>query len=385
MRGILLFGAAVTGALVFAATAPAPSRAGVVNPDISVIGQPFARWTDDPSDPGRKRVRLDAGETEIVFDAALNPYARGTVVAAFGAEEAGIEEAFFDMNRGLPLGLALRGGKYRAGFGRLNVVHPHQYPFAERFRMLAEYLPGEEAFNETGVQVSARFALPREAALTVSADWLQGDSFRRERENTGAANDPLELGEDDRAGEPRGAALGRAAFFLPLPGNAGQSAIEFGLSAARGTNNVAAATTTTVLGGDVKAKLWTSPTSYLVLQGEFVSLDREDAGWDEPAASYTTAGVKPAGAYAFADFNFKRRYNAGASFERWQSADADRPWSTAFGVFAGLALLEETTAFRAGWERFQAGVPDGVAEPEAVNSFTLRVVWSMGPHKAHTF
>jgi len=385
MRGILLCGAAVVAVLAFVPATPAPARAGVVNPDVSVLGQPHARWTDDPADAGRRRFRLDAGETEVVFDAALNPYARGTVVVAFGAEEAGVEEAYFDMTRGLPLGLALRGGKYRAGFGRLNVVHPHQYPFAERFRMLADFLPGEEAFNETGVQVSAQFALPRDGALTLSADWLQGDSFRRERVSTGAADDPLELGGDDRTGEPRGAGLARAALFLPLPGQSGQSAIELGLSATRGTNNVAAATATTLVGGDVKAKLWTSPTSYLVLQGEVVSLDREDADWDEAAAAYTTARAKPGGAYAYADFNFETRYSAGVSFERWQSADADRPWNTAFGVFAGLALLEETTAFRAGWERFQAGVPDGVAEPEAVNTFTLRVIWSMGPHKAHRF
>lgn len=361
---------------------PAPSGAGVVNPDISVIGQPALRWTDDAADPGRKRFRLDPGETEFVFDAALNPYARGTVVAAMADGEAGVEEAYFSMTRGLPLGLALKGGKYRAGFGRLNPQHPHVYPFADRFHLLAEYLPGEEAFNETGLQVSEQFALPHDVALTVSADWLQGDSFRRERENTAAPNDPLELGGDDGLGEPRAAGLGRVAAFVPLRG---QSAFEIGVSAAQGVNNAAAGTKTTLVGADAKAKLWNSPSSYVVLQGEFVSLDREDAGWDEAAAAYTSESVKPAGAYLYADYNFRTRYNVGASFERWQTADAAKAWNQSFGVFAGLALMEETTAFRAGWEHLQPATPEGGETPDAVHTFTLRVVWSMGPHKAHQF
>lgn len=381
MRFILPGGAAVLAVLALAPLA-APARAGVANPDISVLGQPFARWTDDAAEPGRKRPRLDAGETELFFAAALNPYARATVVAALADGEVGVEEAYFTMNRGLPLGLALKGGKYRAGFGRLNAAHPHTYPFAERFRVLAEYLPGEEAFSETGAQVSAQFALARDAALTLSADWLQGDSFRRARESSGAPNDPLESGGDDGAGEPRAAVLGRAAAFVPLRG---ASAVEFGLSAAQGTGNAAAASRTTLFGADVKAKLWNSESSYLVLQGEWLALDREDAGWDEAAAAYTRSSVKPAGLYVFTDYSFDRRYNVGASFERWQSADADAPWNHAFGVFAGLALMEETTVFRAGWERFRAATPAGGGSPAAVNTFTLRVVWSMGPHKAHQF
>lgn len=359
-----------------------PAGAGVVNPDISVIGQPVMRWTDDASDPGRKRFRFDPGETEFVFDAALNPYARGTVVAAMADGEAGVEEAYFTMTRGLPLGLAIKAGKYRVGFGRLNPQHPHVYPFAERFRMLADYLPGEEAFNETGLQASEQFALPHDVALTVSADWLQGDTFRRERETSGAPNDPLELGGDDGLGEPRAAGLGRVAAFVPL---GGQSALEIGVSGAQGVNNAAAGTKTTLFGADAKAKLWNSPMSYLVLQGEFVSLEREDAGWDETAAAYTSESVTPAGAYLYADYNFRTRYNVGASFERWQTADAEKDWNQSFGVFAGLALMEETTAFRVGWEHFQAATPAGGEAPDAVHTFTLRVIWSMGPHKAHQF
>jgi len=365
------------------ATLAAPAQAATINPDISLIGQPILRWSDDATDPSRKRARLETGETEILFTAPLNPYARGTATITLGEEGAEVEEAYFNLSRGLPAGLALKGGKYRSGFGRLNPAHGHTYPFAERFRVLAAYLPGEESLNETGVQLSELIALPGDATLTLSADWLQGDSFRLERESSGASNDPLATAADgDRFEEPRPVGLGRLAAFLPV---GGQSGIELGFSALQGTNNVAAAARTTVLGGDFKAKLWNSARSYLVLQGEFLGLDREDAGWDSVAASYATSSIRPAGGYLFADYNFALRYNVGASFERYQQPTADRPWDQAIGLFAGLALMEETTVFRVGWERFQEGTPAGGVAPEAVNSFTLRVVFSMGPHKAHQF
>jgi len=55
--------------VLLAALGPVPSRAGPVNPDISVLGQPFMRWTNDAFDTSPKRVTFDQGEVEMVFDA----------------------------------------------------------------------------------------------------------------------------------------------------------------------------------------------------------------------------------------------------------------------------------------------------------------------------
>jgi hypothetical protein len=380
LRSFLFLVAGLTLFAPWGATARA-----VTNPDISVIGQPSARWTDDAGDPAAKRATLDAGETEIVFDAALNPYARGAFTLAFAEEGLELEEGYFTLSRGLPGGLALKGGKYRAGFGRLNPVHGHAYPFAERFGVLAEYLPGEESLNEVGVQLSQLLPLGSDAALTVALDWLQGDTFRIERASSAAPNDPLELDPEagDRADEPRPAALGRVSAFFPL---GAQSALDIGVSATRGTNNIAAVTRTTVVGADVKAKFGTGPVSALVVQGEWLSLSREDAAWDEPSAAYVSSTVDAGGGYVFADYRFDRRYNAGVSYERFRRATAEETTDQAFGVFAGLSLLEETTAFRVGLDRVQPGRPPGAAEdPEAILALTLRVVFSMGPHKPHVF
>jgi hypothetical protein len=352
------------------------ARAGVTNPDISVIGQPFVRWTDDPSAADRKRPRLDIGETEIVFDAALNPYARGFFTVAIGDEGFELEEGYFDLTRKLPAGFALRGGRYRAGFGRLNAMHPHTLPFAERFGVLAGYLPGEEALVETGASLSRRVVLGAENSVLLSADWLQGDSFAIERVSSGDPTDPLESGGDDGAGQSRPAFLGRAAYFMPL---GEQSGFELGVSALGGTANVAAAARTRVLGADAKAKVWTGPRAFLWLQAEAMRLDRDEVGWDAANGVYTRTPVEPAGGYVFADYNWAARYNAGAAYEGFQRPTAAKQWDQGVGIFAGLALMEETTVFRAEWHR---SIPD---DTQAVDTFTLRVLFSMGPHKVHAF
>lgn len=352
-----------------------PAAAGITNPDISVVGQPFVRGTDAAGDASGGHITLDPGETELVFDSYLNPYAKGFFTLALGEEGLELEEGFFSIVRGLPAGLGLKGGKYRVGFGKLNPLHPHVLPFAERFGVVSAYLPGEESLNETGVSLSERIPVHGDFSLNATLDWMQGDSFRVEREASGDAGDPLNDAGGDLASHSRPAFAGRVSGFA-MTGE--QSAIEFGVSAARGTNNVGARSSTTIVGGDVKAKLWNSPRSYVVIQSEVFRLDREEASWS-PESGYATSKVTPAGGYVYADYNFATRYNAGASYERFQEPTPDEEWADAFGVFAGFSLLEETTAFRGDWVR------SAPAEGDAVNTFTLRVIYSMGPHKAHQF
>lgn len=346
----------------FAATL---AQAGVTNPDISVIGQPSISLTAGSGTPGRNRPRLDAGETEMVIDSYLNPYARGTFVFTYAEGEAGVEEACFHLLRGLPGGFALKGGRYRVGFGRLNLAHPHTYPFAERFHLLAAYLPGEEAFNETGLSLSGRIPVGGDFSLVATADWLQGDTFRSADEET------------EEAGGWHPALCGRLTGFALL---GEQSGLELGISGTRGIHDPAADRQTTILGADFKAKVWRSPRSYLVLQGEIMHLSRQSA---ESIGSF--------GGYLYADYSLSTRSNLGASFERFQQPTPDRNWESAVGLFAGFALMEETTAFRLSWERHQLPEP-GAAEdglvaggPEAVHTFILRVLYSLGPHKAHQF
>jgi hypothetical protein len=367
--------------VIMLATASAPTHAGVTNPNISVIGQPYIGYNNDPGDPGYQRATLNPGEVETVFDAYLNPYAYGTFILSLGEDGMALEEGYFQLLRGLPLGLALKGGQYRVGFGKLNPQHPHAYPFANRFRVLASYLPGQESFDETGLSLSGRIPMPGDFSLTATGDWLQGDTFRIARAQSGASNDPL-ASDGDLSDQPRPAFVGRLAGFSQI---GEQSGLEMGVSGTVGTNNVAADATTQIYGADVKAKLWNSAASYLVLQAEFLHQILDIAGWDATSAGYTTTEVTSNGGYAYADYNFKTRYNAGAGYERYQQPIPDGPWDQAIKAFAGFSLMEETTVFRFDWDRYQPGALPGTSESDPINTFTLRVIFSMGPHKAHQF
>ena len=257
--------------------------------------------------------------------------------------------------------------------------------------MLAAYLPGADSFNETGLQLSEQFALPGDIALTASADWLQGDSFRIPRSAGAALNDPLTLagtgGDGDRALEPRPAGLGRLSAFVPIGDRSG---LELGSSYTQGTNNVAAA--------HAHGACWAATRSsstgrranaYLLVQAEVLSLARDDAGWNGTAAAYTkTHGRRPRAATRFSTGTSTRATTRGSRSNATRSRAGNAARATAVGAFAGLALMEETTSFRIGWERFQppatqrAGIAPSAA---AVNTVTIRVLYSMGPHKAHQF
>jgi hypothetical protein len=332
--------------------------AGVTNPDISVIGQMRTFITDDLADSNRNRAQISFDESEVVADAALNPYAHGTFVFSIADRSIEVEEGFLQIVRGLPNGLAFKAGKYRVGFGRLNPTHPHAYPFINRPRVLAAYLPGDESYNDIGGQLSYRLPLPGDLSSTLATDVLQGGTFH----------------PGESVSRPAWVARWANFFTLKDP-----SSMEIGISATEGTNDVLHATHTLIYGVDAKAKLWFSALNALILQGEFLALDREQASVDTITGAVSKSHIRPMGGYIFADYLWHKRYEGGVTYERFQRAQPDKPWDQAVGLFAGFSLMEETTLFRLNWNRyFPGGGP-------ASNLYTMEIVWSMGPHKAHQF
>jgi hypothetical protein len=364
------------------------AQAGVTNPDISVIGQPFIRWNDNASDPTAKRPVFDVGETELVFDAALNPYAKGFFDVTLQGGQIDIEEGYFSLLRGLPGDIQLKGGKYRVGFGKLNPAHPHTYPFANRFGVLAAYLPGE------GIQRDR--AGPVVPAPTAGFDL--GDGVRRRARATAFAsrarrasvNDPLNQDpvNGDRAVEPRAAWLGRLATFIGV----GVSSASNSASPARRAEQRGGCGTLAGHGRRREGQT-VDVGQRLLVQGEYLHLERDNADWSPSATAYSVFTTNANGGYLFADYNWKQRYNVGGSFDSYEDPTNREQSVTSVGAFTGLALMEETTAFRLDWRRSKRTgsetipfVPGASAIGfTAVNEVTLRVIFSMGPHKAHQF
>lgn len=333
--------------------APAAVMAGVVNPDISAIGQVLYKYHDEKSAAGTRKPSLDLGEAELVFESWLNPYAKGAFVLTAGEDEAGLEEGYVDVIKGLPDGLALRGGKYRLGFGRLNPEHPHIYPFIAAPRVMAAMLPGEDGFNDVGTRAS--YLLPLPWAAELSADLLRGRAFHP--------------GETD----PAAGWLARCNNSLLL-GEA--TPLDLGVSAAGGTNSVERNKYTAVYGADFKTKLQLGGLKTLTLQGEYF-YNQSTVVVDTTTGASSRQGRQ--GFYAFADLKLSQRWNAGLIYDQYNPVGNKSLTNSAVKAFGGFSLLEESTLLRLSAERLKP------QNSPAVHTIMLQVLFSMGPHKAHKF
>jgi hypothetical protein len=333
------------------------ANAGVANPDISAIGQFSLSYTDDSTAQSPDKPTLGLGEAELVLDAALNPYLTGSFVFSVGKDDFEIEEAYASVIKGLPLNIGLKGGKYRVGFGRLNQSHPHVYPFIRTPRVIAPgmamLLPGEESFNDAGLQASSLIPLSYNYAVSVSADLLQGDSFHPD---TSTAD------------------FGWVARMVNSFIIADRAPNEVGFSLTRGINDPVYHTKSMAAGADLKTKITLSPTISLTAQSEFIykTADHKDS-------LQTTTHENRAGFYAFVDTRFQSHYNAGILYEQYQSPFNDKAIDRGIKPFIGFNLLEESTILRFAYEYF---IPQS---SKATNSLELQFLYSMGPHKAHLF
>jgi len=335
------------------------SFGGVTNPDISVIGQVIGKYSDDSTSGRPKKAALELGEVELTLDAALNPYVNGAFVFSLSQDAIAIEEAYASVIRGLPWNIALKAGKYRLGFGRLNPTHPHAYPFISTPRVMdptiAKLLPGSESFNDVAVQASSLIPVGDNYTLLVSGDLLQGNSFHPDTVvNTSDFGWLMRIDNSFLMGGS-------------LPGS-------IGFSCARGTNNPAENTKDLVVGADVKTKLTLSPTMVMAVQGEYLY-----AFADKADSFHVISRDRREGFYGFADVHFQNHYNAGVLYEQYQSPGNHGAPDRGIKPFVGFNLLEESTILRLAYEHFAA------FQGPAVNTVELQFLFSMGPHKAHLF
>lgn len=158
MMSARLFSAVLLSATVVGAESSAPwlrsAPAAVMNPNISVVGD-FVALAGPRSDGEANRLSLR--EAELAFQANVDPYARADFFVAFpDGESAELEEAYVTLLH-LPWGLQARGGKVKANFGRMNIVHGHERPQVDAPFVVDQYL-GEEGLRDVGAEVSRIFA-----------------------------------------------------------------------------------------------------------------------------------------------------------------------------------------------------------------------------------
>ena len=350
----------------------------VYNPDISVIPR-FLLSTDDGAQLPERRVfarpEFTLEELEIGLQAYVNPYARGDIfISMVGIEqpEIRLEEAYVSIVKGLPLDMNLRLGKYRVEFGKLNMTHPHARPFVGS-PLVQERFLGEDGVNDLGL--SASFLLPTgDIYSRLSLDILAGSSIGvlEPGQEAGGGGPGL---VDTADGAPFYAQAGRAMTFIPL---GDESDCEIGLSALTGIHDPYAKLRFWYWNLDFKYKWKPDDFTSLTLWGEALVNSRRVSDGAGGEGSVSSAGM-----FVFADYQFLKTFSFGTRFDWSESPYSSQDKATAIAIFAGYYPVEESLALRLQYQHTRTNPAAG--EAISVNSIALQVMFSLGPHRAHTF
>lgn len=364
--------------LLLTATAPAQAQT-LVNPDISVVGDFRTEVLK-----GETAEALDRNEVEFVFEeiefninAYLNPYMRADVFVGIHGTEGpvAVEEGSITVLRGLPLSMQLKAGKYLLDLGKINTQHPHQWSWL-KFPLMHRTMLGPEGARVVGANVSTLQAAG-ETAVTLSLNAFSGESWGHAHEDD--HGDAVDDAHDHGDVPAEIMYSGRLSAFRSLTDFL---SAELGASAFRGEFDPVEDLVQTIAALDWKLR-W-RPDSYraFVWVAETM-VSRRDVVREHGAetdGAHDVETVDAVGAFTSMEYQFRRRYDAGAFFDWTQDAEIDDAETTAAGAFFGFMPAEETARFSVvyRWEDSDLYEYDN-------HSVTFQILWALGPHKPHTY
>ncbi|MEO8483072.1 MAG: hypothetical protein ABI634_12735 [Acidobacteriota bacterium] len=138
-----------------AAALPA-SSSRVFNPDTSVIGNFLGVGGKNPNST---QPTFELTEAELSLQAVIDPYARADFFLSAGPEGLSVEEGYATFTA-LPKQFQLKVGKMRAQFGKVNTLHTHAMPTADRPLVTNNLVGGEDGLSDSGVSLSRLIANP---------------------------------------------------------------------------------------------------------------------------------------------------------------------------------------------------------------------------------
>jgi hypothetical protein len=335
------------------AEAPAPSlgtpaqTTNYFNPSIAVIGNFLAVGGRNGTE---NLPAAELRESEMSFQAVVDPYARADFFLAFGEEGVEIEEGFITFTA-LPAGLLARAGRLRAGFGKVNTLHLHNLPWPDQPLPVVSLL-GEEGWIGTGVSVAKLLPLGN----VFSEGTLQ--VFRGDAEGLFEGSKRSDLSYN-----------GHYRLFMDLTD---ASNLDLGLSYGFGRNGTAEDAETRLEGLDLTYRwkpLQTGLYRSVTLRGEVYRSRREQPAGDQTAIGWYAAG----------DYRLARRWTVGARFEASEHADDASLRDTGT---AGLLTFwpSEFSQLRAELRRRHYALTD-----ETADELLFQLQFAIGAHGAHPF
>jgi len=325
----------------------------VFNPDMAVIGDFLGAAGHNTVNPSPA---MQMHESEASFQAVVDPYARADFFISFGEEGVDLEEGFVTFPA-LPGGLLVRAGKMRAAFGKVNTLHNHVIPWADRPVVTANLLNGEDGIDDAGFSVARLIPNPW-IFLEATGQVFRGDS--------GELFTSSKPGDLSYVGHLRG--------YHDINENTN---IDLGASYARGHNASGVVDGTdigrfiTQLGGFDATMRW-RPLQRSIYHS-FVG--RSEVVWSrrqQPQGEQDSTGF-----YLSGDYQFARRWFTGARYDR-----SDRADTSALDSGQSLTLTywpSEFSQIRGQYRRTR------YAQTETANEFLFQFQFSIGAHGAHPF
>jgi hypothetical protein len=332
------------GALPVYGGATATSK--VFNPDIGAIGDFIGAIGKSP---GGGEPSLEMHEAELSFQAVVDPYARGDFFLTFGPEEVGIEEAYITFPAA-PGGFLLKVGKMRDAFGKVDAQHNHVLPTTDRPLVSKNLLGGEDALADSGISLSHLVPNPW-IFLEATGQVYRGDS---------------EVFQAPTRGDL--AYVGHLRAYQDLSDSTN---LDLGGSVAYGHNGQTPTSTTRLLGADLTFR-------YRPLRRAIYThvLARSEVVWsrvDGPGPA-----VNAFGTYAYLEYQFARRWFAGARFD--YSGRADEAGVVDKGASAILTFWpSEFSQLRTQYRYTHFG------EGRTANEVLFQFLFTIGAHGAHAF
>lgn len=319
----------------------------IFNPDIAVIGNFLGAAGRNATAP---RPALEMNEAEAALQAVVDPYARADFFFAFGPEGVDIEEGFVAFPT-LPGAFSAKVGKIKAAFGRVNPMHVHQLPWADRPLVTENLVGGEEGISDAGISVSRLFPNPF-VFLEATGEVYNGSN----EVFTSSTRSDLTY-------------VGRVRAYRDLTE---ATNLDLGTSAAYGTNDAFPGASTRLYGLDATFR-------YRPLERAIYRrfLARTELIWSRREA-IEDATSRAFGAYVAADYQFSRRWFAGGRVDYSERAlDASLRDK---GVSALLTFWpSEFSQVRGQYRRTR------YAEGDTANEFLFQFQFSIGAHGAHVF
>ncbi len=350
----------------------ASALAKALNPDISAVGNFFAAAGHYPTPAGSvlRQVgfrSLEMHETEVGFQAIVDPYARGDFFLSFGEEGVSLEEGYVTFTA-LPASFVAKVGKMRAAFGKVNTMHNHVLPWADRPLVTENLLGGEDGINDAGVSIQRILPAPKGVFLEATGQVFRGDTGAQTFfEPTGTITQNLfkASGKSD---------VSTVAHLRGYKDLTESTNLDLGLSYARGHNDFGSDFLTQLYGFDATVR-W-KPLRRSIYHS-FIA--RAELVWSQRQQPVSFNGEQRAfGMYASADYQLGRRWFLGGRYD--YSGRARATGEVDRGASALLTYWpSEFSQIRGQYRytRYAGGVP--------ANELLMQVQFSLGAHGAHPF